>query len=638
MKAVKYLALPAVIGLGALLVLSSGGPAVASTVPNWVGVAQTVLVSTAPDGQVSGTPQVFTQVAANGSGPVTFEVPMSSAGFRNLSSLKTPAIMDGEATWNLQLSGPFTERTVAHFPAAQLPLQVSARYYLNGQKMSATDIVGKSGLLQVYYTVTNTTTEPVPVEYKDVFGKKETTSVLTPVPYAASLSVTLPANFTNVSAPGASANGNGNGTVGLAWTAFLFEPLGAADQTFTYQAQVTDAAVPSAMLSAQALPAGDLNQLPTIHEPGAPPVPSVTVGGRLASFQATAQQKLQEIATKASAFLASLKKILVPAAQGVSSGAAKLAVDLSNLSTQAQGLSTSAGDLSARIAQHAADAASSAGMIADIQTSFAALPTAICSALSKIPTPTVSPTRIPTPTVSPTSTITPTPSTSPSPSTSTSPSASPSPSPSPIPSCVPKIKASPSFTAFHSKLVALEDLIVKLSADLTTSSGLGKTLQADVLKAASSLATSSTNVNSLSAKAAQVASTIADASTTVTPKNGKTVQPKQIGGGGQIDAAVAQLDAAITKAGQAVDDNYAYLTALNTRAGDSLLPAGNASGATSQVGALIWSIGGADNSQHQAHLALIVGITGLFIGATLGLGLYRIRRGEGSSLAPPAKT
>ena len=122
-------------------------------------------------------------------------------------------------------------------------------------------------------------------------------------------------------------------------------------------------------------------------------MPTVTVGGRLASFQAMAQKKLQDIAAKASTFLSELQKILVPAAQGVSSGAAKLAVDLSNLSTYAQSLSTNAGDLSSRIAQHAADAASTASMIADIQTRFAALPAAICSALSKIPTPTISPTR-----------------------------------------------------------------------------------------------------------------------------------------------------------------------------------------------------------------------------------------------------
>ena len=226
----------------------------------------------------------------------------------------------------------------------------------------------------------------------------------------------------------------------------------------------------------------------------------------------------------------------------------------------------------------------------------------------------------------------------PTPTPTPTPSASPSPSPSPIPSCVPKVKATPAFTIFHSKLVALQDLILKLSADLTTSSGLAKTLQADVLSAASGLATSSTNVDALSAKAAETAATIADATTTVSPKKGKTIQPKQIGGGAQIDSAVDQLDAAITQAGQTVDDNYAYLTALNIRAGQNLLPAGNASGATAQVAALIWSIGGADNSAHQVHLALIIGVTGLFIGATLGLGLYRIRRGEASTLAPPKKT
>ena len=103
-------------------------------------MAQTVLASTDPDGQLSGTPMVYTQLAANGSGPATVTVPMSADGFRNLSSLKTPAVTDGKAVWNLHLTGPYAERTVAHFPTAKLPLQVSVTYYLNGQKMSAAHI------------------------------------------------------------------------------------------------------------------------------------------------------------------------------------------------------------------------------------------------------------------------------------------------------------------------------------------------------------------------------------------------------------------------------------------------------------------------------------------------------------------
>ena len=590
MKAVKNLALPAALAIGALLVLSSGGQAAAS-VPNWVGVTQTVLASTSADGQVSGTPSVYTQLAANGSGPVTVKVPMSRSGFRNLTGLGTPPVTDGKAVWNLHLTGPFTERTVAHFPAARLPLQVTATYYLNGHKMPATDIVGKSGFLQVIYIVANTTSEATPVTFKNVFGHKQSTSVQTPVPYAASLAVTLPTNFTNLHAPGASAAGNGNGTTGISWTMFLFEPLGSAQQEFSYQAQVTDVAIPSATLSAQALPPGNLKPLPTIHEPGAPAVPTVTVGGRLASFQAKAQNKLQDIAAKASTFLSELKKVLVPAAQHVSGGAAKLAVALRTLSADAQQLSTNAGDLSARLAQHATDAASTASMIADIQTRFAALPAAICGALS----------------------------------------------PSPSPSCVPKVRATKAYTTMHAKLAALQDLALRLSAALGTSSADAKALKASALSASAGLATSATNVGALSAKAAQVATAIANASTTITVKKGKAIQPTTIGGGAKLDAAVKQLDDAISQAGATVDDNYAYLTALETQAGQNLMPASNASGATAQAGALSYSIGGADNSARQIHLALIIGVTGLFIGATLGLGLYRIRRGEASSLAP-AKT
>ena len=98
MKAMSKLrGVAAVLVVGMLLLLSSGGPAAASAHSNWVGVAQLVLVSTRADGQVSGKPVVFTQLAANGSGPVTVKVPMSASGFRNLTGLTTPPITNGKA-------------------------------------------------------------------------------------------------------------------------------------------------------------------------------------------------------------------------------------------------------------------------------------------------------------------------------------------------------------------------------------------------------------------------------------------------------------------------------------------------------------------------------------------------------------
>jgi hypothetical protein len=108
---------------------------------------------------------------------------------------------------------------------------------------------------------------------------------------------------------------------------------------------------------------------------------------------------------------------------------------------------------------------------------------------------------------------------------------------------------------------------------------------------------------------------------------------------GKVNSAVAQLDEAITNAGTQVDTDYAYLTALDTRAGQTMLPAGSASGSTLtlQNGAVIYSISGANSTEKSYHLAVVIGVIGMFIGGGLGLSLYRIRRGEPSSIAPPKK-
>jgi putative membrane protein len=607
MKTVRRVtALPAVLVLGTLLLLSSAGPASASGRSHWVSVGQIVLVGTNTAGQVSGTPFVFTQLAANGSGPVTVKVPMPASGFRNLSGLRPPPITDGKAVWNLQLSGQHTERTVAHFPAALLPLQVSATYEFNGKKTKPQDILGQTGHLKVTYSIKNITTKATTVAFKNVFGEKETRTVQAPVPMAAAFAVTFPATFTNLKAPGGSLTGNGNGTTGGAWTLFLFNPLGGVHQSVSYEAQVTDAAIPSASLSAQALPPGSLKPLPTIGEPQAPAVPVVTIGGRLAALQVALQKRVHEIAVKASIVLGKLKQVLVPAELHVASRTAKLAARLTALSAAALNLSaTVVPDISARLARHTAEAAAIAAALANVKAKVTALPAAICGALSHIPVPTA---------------------TSPSPSASLS--------PSPI-GCESRVTSTRAYRFLLAKAVALEDLARRHLSALAATGQRAKKLQALALTLSANLAAGSASANALSARAALAAATLENA--VILPgkhKNRKTIHPKQLGGGAKVDAAVGQLDAAISSAGTKVDNSYAYLTALDTRAGQSQLPAGNASGATVQTQAFVYSLPAVNYNAQHTHYATVVGVTAMALGSTIGLALYRRRRGLGSSLFP----
>jgi hypothetical protein len=652
----------AALALGSWLPALVCGPAAASTAnsspsANWIGIAQTVVVATTSTGKVSGTPRVFTQWSANGSGPATVKVPMSTSGFRNLSGLGTAPIKDGYAVWNLHLSGPTNQRSVAHFPANKLPLQVSAAYEFNGKKTSAKDIVGKTGELKVTYVITNVTTKPTKVSFTNVLGDKETTTVKAPVPVAAIVDVTVPASFTNLKAPGASANGNGNGTSSGSWTLFMFNPLGGVKQSITYQAHVTDATVPSATVEAAVLPSATIPPLPAITEPGAPAVPTVTLGRRLASLQAKLQAARENLASKASAMLSAFKQVAVPAVRGVSGQAAKVAsglpaasaaaeaasindlrtaTSLAQASARAAGASSRADDVHAGLDQASAEAADAATRADAVHTGLIQRSAEAADAAARMGDVRRQLETLPG-----------------------------------------LVRTTSAYRTLHRTVVDLELLLTLHAAHLRVDAAAAALLRLDLvghavrlrvkaakaelltqaLTALSGLLTQASSVEAnvvapaahtasttliglvpkataLSTNASATATTLANA----TLRPGKQRQPvttKQVGGGAKLDNAVGRLDAAITEAADKVDKSYAYLMALDRRASDNKLPAGNAIGATGQVGAFVYSVSGANDTAHQTHLSVFIGGFALVLGIGFGIGLYRIRRGMPSSLAPP---
>jgi len=713
---------------------------------NWVGVAQTVVVSTSTTGQITGKPEVFTQWGANGSGPATLKVPMSTSGFRNLSGLGTAPVKGGYAVWNLNLAGPTQQRSIAHFPTGKLPLQVSAAYELNGKKVNAKDVVGKTGELKVTYVITNTTTKSSTVTFTNVLGTKETATVKAPVPIAADFSVTFPAEFTNLKASGATANGNGNGTSSAAWTLFLFDPLGGVKQSITYQAHVTNAVVPSATLSAAVLPSTSVPPLPAIQEPGAPAVPTVTLGGHLASLQVKLQAGLAKLRAKASAALSAFKKVAVPAVQRVSKGASNVAGQLPALSAAAQTVSTNAQSTSASLDQasvQAADASTRVGPA--VQAGLTQAATNAAEASNRLGTDVQSRLNRAAAGAADASTFASDVQTGLKQAVAGAADASTLASDvqsgvnqaaaeatdassriaairAALEALPSDVQALPAWQALHAQVVDLETRLTSHSAGLTATAAkagvlgdhltaraagltamttkagelgshltmlsgqlaqasaavtnvLGTRLTAlsgqlartsstaaNVLgtqltslsgllartssDAANVLApaahTASTNLiglvpkaNDLSNNAAAAATTLANATLSPGKQQSKTIQPKQIGGGAHLDKAFGQLDGAITDAANKVDNTYAYLTALDKRAADNQLPAGNATGATAQVGAFVYSVSGANNAVHQTHLAIFIGGFFLVLGICFGIGFYRMRRGLPSSLAPP---
>jgi hypothetical protein len=653
-----------VLTLGTFLLAYACGSSAAtskkSTPSNWVGVAQTVLVSTTATGKVSGKPQVFTQFSANGSGPATLKVPMSSSGFRNLSGFGTAPVKDGYAVWNLHLNGVTHQRSTAHFPSSKLPLQVSAAYELNGKKVKAKDVVGKSGELKVTYVVNNVTTRPTKVTFKNVFGSKETTTVKAPVPIAAVVDVTIPANFTNVKVGSASASGNGNGTTGASWTMFLFKPLGGVKQSITYQAHITNGAVPSATVEAAPLPPTNIKPLPQISEPGAPAVPTVSLGGNLAAIQIKLQAARARLAANAAAVLSAFKQIAVPAAKGVSGQATTVADQLPALSAAATTESTNAANTATDLAQASADAAGAASQATDVNGGLsqdtqdaAAASSGVAGVRGGVGQAAAEAGDLATQIAAARTAL------------------------QALPAAV---HATAAYATLQAKVAALESRLSAHRATLNSTASKVSQLQSRVAAHASHLKgtagrqaalgsrliplsgllarasstesnvvvpaaqTASTGLlglvpkaNTLSTDASKTATSLASA--TVTPrkkKQRKQIGTRTIGGGAKLDSAVGKLDGAITKAGDKVDKAYAYLTALDQRAAANRLPGGNALGATGgQLGAFVYSVSGANNTAHKTHLAIFIGGFALVIGLTFGIGLYRMRRGMPSSLAPP---
>jgi hypothetical protein len=629
------------------------------TSSNWIGVAQTVVVSTNSSGSVSGKPFVFTQWSANGNGPATLKVPMSSSGYRNLSGLGKAPITGGYAVWNLHLSGVTHERSIAHFPTAKLPLQVSAAYELNGKKIKAKDIVGKSGELKVSYTITNVTTKPTTVTFKNAFGNKQTATVKAPVPIAAIVDVSLPADFTNLKgSSGASASGNGNGTSSASWTLFLFNPLGGVKQSVSYQAHVTNAVVPSATVEAAVLPSKTIKPLPAISEPGAPAVPTVTLGRNLASLQVKLQAARAHLAAKASAALQAFKQFAVPAANGLSRKAATVAGTLPAASAAAQSASTNALTTATSMTQASSHAADASTRAADVDAGLKQASTDAADAATRAAVVHANLSERATETAADVSEL--------------------ADIHARLKALPDAVKLTSAYRDLDRKVIDLELRLTVRAARLRTDAAAADLLRLHLLGHAARLrlaaakagvlalgltgvsglltraSAAETNVvapaahtastvliglvpkaSALSTNAAATASTLANVTLSPKQRASHPIPEKQVGGGAKLDSAVGKLDSAITDAATKVDNAYAYLTALDKRAADDKLPAGNAVGATAQVGAFVYSVSGANNTAHKTHLSVFIGGFALVIGLGFGIGLYRIRRGMPSSLAPP---
>jgi putative membrane protein len=237
--------LVSLFALATLVALPASLPALAqSGSAERVTHRQSVLTEMSPEGE-AGTSRVFTQLTVVGDGEVELALPnQSTSGLRNLDSFGRPAVEGDQVVYSVAATRDGTaERTVAD-NTAELPIELSIAYELDGEPIEPRDLVGKTGDLTATFTVRNTTAVPTEVQFFDGRQNPQRETIDVAVPMVGSLSMNLDGRFVDIDAPAASVAGDGRGNTTISWSLVLFEPIGAEEQTVSYTAHVTDAIVP----------------------------------------------------------------------------------------------------------------------------------------------------------------------------------------------------------------------------------------------------------------------------------------------------------------------------------------------------------------------------------------------------------
>ncbi len=225
-------------------------------------VAQSVQIRVNADGTPNADAIDFrwsvTQITAQGEPDteVTVEVPEDGALLHSLNNFGTIPQEDGNGLFPIDLndSGFGTARSVSLFPQdGAMPVELSAEFTLDGEPISAQDLVGKDGLVTATYTVTNLTSQEMTVPITSVTGDEIEKTVTADVPFVVQAETFLPQTFAGLNTGSGLAGADGRGNWQVVWIGLPFAPL-SDDGTaqFGWSANVTDAVIPSMVI--QALP------------------------------------------------------------------------------------------------------------------------------------------------------------------------------------------------------------------------------------------------------------------------------------------------------------------------------------------------------------------------------------------------
>ncbi len=190
--------------------------------------------------------RLTTRLAARGDGAVTVVDPTSTEGLRDLDRWLAPRVRDGAAVWDLDLDGVTERRTVARYPAEDVPIAVAARYLLDGDPIAPEDLADATGEVTLRLLVRNLTSEARRIRYETPDGWRSE-SVDVAVPIVAQLDAGFGTGWADVSSDRGSVVATADG-VRVVWTMALFEPLGELAQELEITGRIDGGAPPEVVL------------------------------------------------------------------------------------------------------------------------------------------------------------------------------------------------------------------------------------------------------------------------------------------------------------------------------------------------------------------------------------------------------
>ncbi len=298
---------------------------------------------------------IVDQLTILGNGEVAVSNPVVPGAQRNLSTFERFTGDSGVLQTTVDVNGSTELRTLSDYNG-ELPVSLTARYFLDGVEVDPQEIVRATGELRVEYTVTNETGELETITYTDAAGQPVTKEVMIYTPIAGSFNTVLSAGFSNVASPEAAVAADGRGNTKVQWSLTLLPPLSAPQATFGYTADIVDGSIPEANLSV--IPVKPMDN-PTASSAVASYESGAQSGSDLYAGGVKLDDGLQQLADGAGRLLAGLAAL--------ANGAGQLSGGLDEANAGAQQLSAGAGKVDAGADALAAGSTQLAGGLQQLQ-------------------------------------------------------------------------------------------------------------------------------------------------------------------------------------------------------------------------------------------------------------------------------